>query len=82
MALFRYGYDCKEQCWDSGLAHAKQFNVRKLTIVEPFFALMLFLLSTCASPWSSTTSANESGQIEGFTGPLESDSTQSYAYSY
>jgi hypothetical protein len=22
----KYGYDCKEQCWDSGLAHAKQFN--------------------------------------------------------
>ena len=40
--LPRYGYNCPEQCFDRGLAHAKQYNVRTTSIVVLLVVLMSF----------------------------------------
>ena len=46
----RYEYSCEERCFERGLAHAKQSNVRKSSTVALLVGLTSFLPSTCASP--------------------------------
>ncbi|KAN0073614.1 hypothetical protein V8E55_012221 [Tylopilus felleus] len=64
----KHGYDCEEQRFEEGLAHAKQFNVRCSSIIGLLRGLLISLPSTSVSPQKKILLGNSEGDHSGESG--------------